>query len=327
MTKYSNRHGILDISRFLAAFMVLLTHLNNLNLDFQILFKEKAITQLFQGYYYVNFFFTLSGFVLMISFQNTSGLNFIKIRFMRLLPAYYFALVPLLLLYSFYHFGPKITISGQILTLLCSQSLTFTHRIDSPNHSLWSLSVEIYLSFVFLFFRKKSVVVVFSSILGIMYLSELSVIKTPMASGACYFLGGVLSWKIGNKVKRLTSCLMILIVLISFWLFLSFKDYSISFIRILLMASFTLVLSKMPELKGRLRKISLSLGSRIYSLYLVHWPIIALFPALNRFLHIPSKLCVVVIVMLCFTAMELTFRLVDQPATRKARQYYIISKN
>lgn len=88
MTEKKLRFNILDPARLFAAFAVLFYHYS-IYID-----SSNPLFSIFDfGYLGVNFFFILSGFVIMASAQNRSAIEFITARALRLYPAFILCLL------------------------------------------------------------------------------------------------------------------------------------------------------------------------------------------------------------------------------------------
>lgn len=97
------RVAILDLLRFMAAFFVLLYHYHYYLLK---VVGDDTFAMFKFGYLGVNFFFMLSGFVIMASAQNRSAIKFGLLRALRLYPAFMSCL--LITLAVLYIFGNKL---------------------------------------------------------------------------------------------------------------------------------------------------------------------------------------------------------------------------
>lgn len=87
-----NRFYILDPLRFVAAYCVLLYHYSI------YLYNHETLTQVFKyGYLGVNFFFLLSGFVIMLSAKDRSPFQFVMARILRIYPTFVVCLLVTLL--------------------------------------------------------------------------------------------------------------------------------------------------------------------------------------------------------------------------------------
>ena len=89
-TPSEKRLAILDLLRFVAAIFVLLYH-------YHYYFLKETGNNIFSpfkfGYLGVNFFFMLSGFVIMASAKNTGAFKFALLRALRLYPAFIVCLI------------------------------------------------------------------------------------------------------------------------------------------------------------------------------------------------------------------------------------------
>jgi len=146
----------LTFTRFLAAISIVVFHYGKNVFPF----SHEAIGFLFQqANIGVSYFFILSGFVMMIAYNDKDKIDFLdymKRRFARIYPVFFLAIIVLLI--YFVILGKPIDYKGLILNITIVQSWIPGYAL-SFNGPGWSLAVEMffYLSFPLLFnhFYKK----------------------------------------------------------------------------------------------------------------------------------------------------------------------------
>jgi len=131
-----DRIGILDPLRFLAAILVMLYH-------YQPYLEQgvagEHVDFLKYGYLGVNFFFMLSGFVIMASAENRSAIKFALLRALRLYPAFIGCL--LLTLAAIYTFdGEQLPALDIVLNALIINDYFGINNIDGV---YWTLQAEL----------------------------------------------------------------------------------------------------------------------------------------------------------------------------------------
>ncbi len=140
----------LTFTRFLAAISVVIFHYGKGS----FLFNNKYVSFIFQqGNVCVSYFFILSGFVMIVAYENKSSVNFgeyIKNRLARIYPVYLLAIFLKLAIGLF----QNINISDLFLNVLMIQSWA-PNKALTINGPGWSLSVELffYVTFPFLINR------------------------------------------------------------------------------------------------------------------------------------------------------------------------------
>ena len=147
------RSAPLDLSRFIAAIIVLLGHFIFIDKNFSLISKISLLGFFQSGAHAVLFFFTLSGFVLT---RKGTNINFswLVARLVRLLPVYFVCFVSPVIALAIA--APeellRYPLTGLFLALLASQALSSEYYLTGPNSPLWSLSVEVWLSIILFFF-------------------------------------------------------------------------------------------------------------------------------------------------------------------------------
>jgi peptidoglycan/LPS O-acetylase OafA/YrhL len=116
IVKVNGRIAILDLLRFLAAFLVMLYHYQ----PFLSKHTNNGLLEVFKfGYLGVNFFFMLSGFVIMASAQNRTAIKFAILRAARLYPTFICCLLlTIFVLHYFdnqFHPAHEVVLNGLII--------------------------------------------------------------------------------------------------------------------------------------------------------------------------------------------------------------------
>lgn len=162
----------LTFTRFIAAVAIVIFHFGR---DSQI-FSNEYVSFIFNNANIgVSYFFVLSGFVMIIAYQNrtVSFFNYLKNRFARIYPVYVLAIILMVVIQSFSSFNKE----DLFLNLTMLQSW-ISGKAQTVNYPGWSLSVELffYISFPFLLnyiYSKKNLKVISISVLLFWLLSQL----------------------------------------------------------------------------------------------------------------------------------------------------------
>lgn len=142
----------LTFTRFIAALAIVIYHFG----DHSVLFTNKYVAFLFnQANVGVSYFFVLSGFVMVVAYNDKENINFIeyvKNRLARIYPVYFMALLLYLGNSLLDNLPYEIKRMDLILNLFMLQAWVPSKAL-TLNYPGWSLSVELffYLSFPFLF--------------------------------------------------------------------------------------------------------------------------------------------------------------------------------
>lgn len=139
----------LTFTRFIAAFSIVVLHFGARAFPFNVdnisfIFKQASTA--------VSYFFILSGFVMIIAYNNKSkieSVEYIKSRFARIYPIY---LLAILILLIYYALSNNINFENLLLNIFLIQAWQ-AEKALTFNPAGWSLSVEFffYLLFPFLF--------------------------------------------------------------------------------------------------------------------------------------------------------------------------------
>lgn len=136
MVKGNGRIAVLDLLRFIAAFLVMLYHYQ----PFLSQHTDSGAIEVFKfGYLGVNFFFMLSGFVIVASAQNRTAFKFAILRAVRLYPAFICCL--LLTLAALHYFGNKMPQPHEIM--LNSLIINDYFSVENIDGVYWTLQAEL----------------------------------------------------------------------------------------------------------------------------------------------------------------------------------------
>jgi peptidoglycan/LPS O-acetylase OafA/YrhL len=138
----------LTFTRFIAAILIVIHHFG---ISFFPFNKDPLLLLVAQAPLYVSYFFVLSGFVMIVAYNNKEhidSLKYIQKRFARIYPVYLLAII-ILATYSYTQGGSYY---GMLFSVLLIQAW-IPYRATDFNAPAWSLSVEMlfYLVFPFLF--------------------------------------------------------------------------------------------------------------------------------------------------------------------------------
>ena len=319
----SHRFAALDLFRFLAALVVFFGHLVFFA-AYGDNFKENYWLQPIRtGTFAVDFFFTLSGFVLS---KKNPTIKWMISRVIRLYPVYFVGIF-LGVFVSVASTGSLNTNTvGVFLGLFGLQSLVSQYLLVL-NAPLWSLSVEIIVTPLFgIFFLMRrnrifQLVGLMISIAGAIILGSSVILR----SLPFFMLGSI----VGDLKKPKTSEFFIisLVVLVILYIsvgarFFSHLHYSLSDILIKLVVITILIYCLLGVKFSRaFSKVSSELGKRSYAIYAVHGPLIGI----SLVLWEPSEMLpffgyVMTAFLLTAITSELVYRLVDLQAIQKASQ-------
>jgi len=328
------RNAALDLGRFVAAIIVACGHflfqdLNNLMWSTR--YSWLSIFEL--GPNCVLFFFALSGYVLSGSFnQSIKPSIWLRSRFARLLPIYYTAWVLPLIGWIYVSHKAPFNLIGGALGALASQSLLPSHAIDGPNPPLWSLSIELYLSIIFVLvaYHKKRFIALCGSVLLVLVLSPFLGIDIAASHrlllGLPFFLTGMILQRQSQRliVKRPVNYCLIALGFFVIFLFpkqliqVSGSPWGTIF-NLVLVVILLLPLSQV-HLVNLAARWSTALGARSFALYASHFPVI-LFSRhfVSDGLRDKPVLYVASIVVAVIVGTEFVFRFVETPAIKWSR--------
>ena len=305
----------LTFTRFIAAMAIVVFHFG----DHSILFTNKYVAFLFnQANVGVSYFFILSGFVMIVAYNNKDKIYFaeyLKNRLARIYPIYLLALLLFLIAFFVENLSNKIHISDLLLNISMLQAWVPSKAL-SLNYPSWSLSVEMlfYISFPLLynFFYKKSNLkniaiwivlfwivtqiffhlVVQMKVVEIPYFSVLDLKYHPVFHFNEFLIGNLLGLfyvqkLLGREKNYLTLILFLLLALV---LLLKFR-FGLNFHNGLLSVVFAPLILFISLSTDKLTKIFTNpslifLGEISFGIYILQVPIWAIFSdyKLNKYL-------------------------------------------
>lgn len=293
-----------DILRFFLAFSVFMSHLYDLTLCEQL----KFLRYIFYPDFAVKSFFVISGFLIFMSYENTSSLRqyFLK-RARRIYPAYITVIVlcallgvfltslPLQAYFTSREFIKYVFFNFTFLNFIQPNLPgVFTHNINGAvDGALWTIKIEVlfYLSvpIITIFFRRINKIIIFSAfyILSYTYCHILLGIsqetgKTVFAELArqlpgqlCYFLSGTILYYFFDyfrpKYKIIFPVSVLLYALVSF--------LGIDFLKPVLLGFIIISFAFIDFGAYNFGKY----GDFSYGLYIFHFPIIQILYSLGLF--------------------------------------------
>lgn len=307
-----SRFMILDPLRLIAAFAVVFYH-------YSIYFGQPALSFLipiFQhGYLGVNFFFMLSGFVIMVSAQNRSAWEFAFARALRIYPA--FILCLLFTVIVCYCFNTNEFTWKQLL----SNSILLNDYLDIPNidNVYWTLQAELKFYGCIFLLLLTGIFTHWRYWLGAWLLTTILYyfFKQPFFMGwfisptySFYFIGGVCSFLIHKYPQdyyvRVLFAISMVFSILSAWGqtagFIAMADNferSIASLIIFVIYIFFLLLAK-GFFNYKRKNFLIFLGALSYPIYLIHnrsgKTIIENFiEDINLYLLLAGTICLVII--------------------------------
>ncbi|NSL54035.1 acyltransferase family protein [Uliginosibacterium aquaticum] len=290
----------LEVVRFLCALSVLVWH-------FQHFFElpgasafavgEQPLNSVFHYFYTsghqaVRYFWALSGFVFFWKYSEDIGARrvgawrFFVLRFSRLYPLHFATLLLVLLLQAFYfHYNSGYFVYQNndlkhfLLQLFMASNWAFNPGL-SFNGSIWSVSVEVFVYFVFYFvslFVGRSFRVVFALILLSVVARALGVINPVVECFSFFYVGGLavlfLSGDQWRWLKGLPNTVHVLLALASVAYVANQRDVGSGYYGVMVSCFFVLVsFSEGWWIHRGVHKVFEFLGNLTYSSYLIHFP-------------------------------------------------------
>lgn len=297
-----NKIYSLQVFRGLAAVMVLLAHANIM------LNRELFSGAIIIGYVGVDFFFVLSGFIIMLTSRKDIGtgkvMPYIRKRLTRVYPPYIlYTIITIAISYAYFIYtgaGIVTWIDINVLNVIKSISLYPISQDITPPPIIpvaWTLSYEMlfYAVFASAFFIKGRGYVFFVAILWLSIISiskilslsfennilsmllSLRNIEFIMGCALAYFVGVVVNW----KVSALTLMIGLILLVISWHNTLNgfsvttlgnWAAFGVPFAMIIFGA--TRLESLVHNKEGKIFRFLVYLGDASYSIYLVHFIVI-----------------------------------------------------
>lgn len=316
-------HGLLNniqVLRAFAAIIVVVFHIVGASDSY------KMSTELFSltgslGRSGVDIFFIISGFIMLYTQHNktTTPIKFIKDRFIRVVPIYWFFS---LLFLSIYLVMPSIFREYQPNLGFIISSFLFSSEWVLKKHPLlsvgWTLEYEMLFYFVF------SIALVFS-LKNRFYIPIILILFLPVFPNIDFviyeFLLGMLVAKIYLDQKLKINGWILLIISIVLFAFLNTFANDLHRLIIFGIPSFFLVLAVL-NLSSITNKFLLHLGNASYSIYLVQVFTLPLFYkiASNYFSFINFDILAVAALAVSIVAGSVSYLLIEKPLTRILKQ-------
>ncbi|MEZ9047405.1 acyltransferase family protein [Vibrio cyclitrophicus] len=288
----SRKHyDVLDSFRGLAAIFVAIFHLKVVGMVFEFNLIKNS-------YYFVEFFFVLSGFVMAHSYGNQKpclsfAKTFIVKRIFRIYPLHFFMLclfIPFAVANSYLgvDLGPRFSIEAFIANLLLAHALGF-FEVSTWNLPSWSISVEFYtyLLFLFLVLVKKNdirtyfVLSVVSLIILFLFSSMGDTSRYAFFRCTYSFFLGCIAYRYSNNFKS-TNIIEIMVTFCTLALLCYDVIDSNSWVAFCLPLCFFCVVLVFSKQAGMISKFLdnrflMFLGKISFSIYLTHTLWISLF--------------------------------------------------
>jgi peptidoglycan/LPS O-acetylase OafA/YrhL len=266
-----------------------------------VVFYHLNIPGFQNGFIGVDIFFVISGYLMATIYQNGQFVNFYRKRAKRILPAYMITIL-LTLFIGYYRFVPsdfsqliaQAKASSFFLPNLYfwSKNTYFSSTDFNPLLNLWSLGVEIqfYLivPFIYWVFQKKLKffnLIFFTSLLLCFFLLSTSpkTVFYLLPFRIWEFMIGFYALKFQIVLKKKNIILILFLLFVFFQPYLDGTNTSVIFghpgLSSLLVTAITgILLSQKMTLKpNMILRLFVKLGDYSYSIYLVHFPVIAIF--------------------------------------------------
>ena len=334
-----------DLLRFLLAFIVFLVHSHVLSKKPELGFFSAYLSSDFA----VKAFFVVSGYLIFMSYENSSSLrDYLVKRTRRIYPAY-FSIVVLcsivgLFLSSFsateyFSLGwLKYLLANLVFLNFLAPSLpgVFTTNPGNVavNGALWTLKIEVvfYLlvPMIVLLFRKfnRFAVIAIIYVLSISYLLWMNalfektgsaiyeVLARQIPGQLCYFMVGALFYYYENRLSKffLPLCFVAIILFI-------FSDPWLSPIEPLVLATIVIYFAVGFKYLGNFGKF----GDFSYGIYITHFPILQTLIAMDLFNQNAFK-GLFVAIMVVLTGAFIFWHLIEKRFLKKSSHYVIADK-
>jgi peptidoglycan/LPS O-acetylase OafA/YrhL len=298
-----NRIEVLDSFRGIAIIMVIFFHFFS---RWTNLYPYQNKYDFFgHGKFGVHFFFMISGFVIFFTLEKTKSLaQFWFNRFVRLLPAMFFASILTFVFFNLFdsdflfptsHYFENVLVSLTFIQPSLIESITrYSIKLDYVSGSYWSLWVEIQfyvLASFFYFFNQKKfytyffitsvVLVIFNFLLSHIYIDNFIIVKLRalrqtfnLLNALPFFcLGAVFYIFYENNRKQIKNSMYKISIFLFFALFLIFTNYQ-DLSKLLLFAVFISLFLLMVYYPDKIsflnNKVLNMIGVSSYFLYLIH---------------------------------------------------------
>ncbi len=334
----------LQMMRGIAAIAVALYHTHIITLEKGFAYSETFSSIAIHGFLGVNFFFILSGFIILMAHSKDIGKpdaikSYIGKRFIRVYPVYWIFLT-LYITAAWFGLGSP-DFSWEFNKILSAYTL-FPPATDLklPLQVAWTLLHEIlfYCLFIAFIINKKLGVAVFTGWIIVMALplnTENQWWGRIALYWNVYFIFGMVCYKLTDKMTIKTSLLSLLVGL--FLLAIYFFEFKITigqlvrdyeYLHLLLAPAFSfLVLGAVgieQNVDMKFNKIWLYLGNASYSIYLVHSAVISVLVIVGKKLSLdtifPTNLIYLSIFIFSVVAGCIAYSFVESPLLRLLRR-------
>lgn len=299
----NNRIEVLDSFRGIAILMVLFFHYFS---RWTTLYPYQGKYDFFgHGKFGVQFFFMISGFVILFTLEKTKSLaQFWFNRFIRLLPAMFFASTITYLFFTLFDTEMLFPTSHYIKNVLVSLTFIqpgllstlsrYTIKLDYVSGSYWSLWVEIQFyvlaSFFYFFYQKKfytyfyvmaALLVISNFLLSHIYSDNYFILKIKalrsifnIVDALPFFcLGAVFYTFYENNQKQVKNSIWeksIFLFFTSFLILTSYQDLKKIFLIAIFISLFLLMIYAPKRISFLNNKVLNVIGVSSYFLYLIH---------------------------------------------------------
>ncbi len=335
MSSNNNRSVNLDIVRILAAFMVLAVHVG---------YQFPWITKYtWTGYYGVMLFFSLSGYLSMLSLERHSVTEYYKNRVLRIVPLYWSVLIIIWILklinYLCANFDGKLSMGSPWSISYLRYFFFLNMFIPSDDFDKWNNMTGFWTMSAFAFFylfapviyklvRKYYIAIIILIVLlfarnpftawieSVLNNSPKSFSSTydfsqwmPLSVFYCFFLGVTVYY--ACKEKRAYSFVLLCVIAM---VYNEFKWYAWD----LVMALLVLAAVELPPIinQGKLLDITKLLASFSFALYLTHLTVLGYIMKLQDVMvpYIRHKGFLIFTVIICIAVGYLTWKYIEPPA-------------
>jgi peptidoglycan/LPS O-acetylase OafA/YrhL len=330
-----------DFLRFLLALTVFLVHISFLSQSYALKIFELFLSSQVA----VECFFVISGFLIFMSFENSSNIEnyFIK-RLRRIYPAY-IAIISLTAFFIFiFHINTlNVNLMYSIFKYFIANAffLNFLHssvlgifednHLQAINGALWTLKIEVmfYLlvPIIASFFNRfnKAFVLLFICFLSLSYsyfiqnlialgdLNPSSQLKHQLPAQLVYFLVGAIFFYYFELFKRYIFVMMSIAIASTFFYF----DNSLFWIlRPWIFGIFVIAFATLVPCLGKFSKY----GDISYGIYIIHFPIIQLCVSFGLFKNSAILGLIVSLILVLFLAF-LLWHTIEKPFLSRSSHY------
>lgn len=276
MDSKANRFEVLDALRGIAATVVMLFHYLA-GYDNEFGYSSRPIILFEDGFFGVQLFFIISGFVIYYSITNSKNVrDFLIRRFIRLFPTYWFCMFLTFAVVSYFGLSPvrDTTFKDALINLTMVQGIFNVKYVDN---SYWSLQIELFFYFFVAIIFSIGIQRFLNSILAAWLLLIVFynfVYKIPVAGllfnlqYGMLFVAGIAFYKI--KVLKENNFFNHFIVVCSYVICLAvlrnMRGYLVGISGVYIIF-YLAIYDLLPFLKN---SVLLFLGKISYALYLIH---------------------------------------------------------